>query len=103
MTAPVRRTAVIVDGPLAGRDTRVPLDLRYPVPTWCSKPIGGEWRHHVRDGDVFRYAGTCAQVGHDDVVDMCDRTWRDRESGAHNCTAIGEHEEHRCCCGEVAA
>jgi hypothetical protein len=92
-------TAVIVDGPLVGRDTRIPIG--FWSPQLCAKRADGVWLHHLRDGDVYRYAGTCAEVGHE-VADVCHWSWRGQESGSHNCAEIGEHEEHRCCCGAVA-
>jgi hypothetical protein len=93
VTTTKRRTAVIVDGPLAGRDTRVLLTLT--APRFCSKPAGGVWLHHVRDGDSFRYVGTCDEAGHDDGPEVCDEP---SEHG-HMCFEVGPHDRHRCCCG----
>lgn len=72
-----RRRTRFVDAPSGDFDQpRALPDGWADPPTVCTRRYGGPWWHFQLDGEVYRYAGTCVEVGH------------------------GEPPEHECCCGQ---
>lgn len=82
----------IRNGPLDGHSVRLgSIDAALCV------QLAGVWHHHERDGARYRYAGPCADVGHE-IVEWCNQSWHDAYGMFHRCTETGYHPRHRCCC-----
>ncbi len=94
--------APVLNGPMAGQSTRIILREGFVSPTWCSKPPGQSWHHHVLDRDAggYRFVGGCVDNGHT-PTEWCEYRWHDDSvhDGEHECHQPGQHEMHVCRCG----